>query len=122
MVSSQLSEAMAQHTSRLLGIRITISLWRHIATWFLNHHSVRHQESVTLSNRAMLASQTGHGEKMHGSYGGDARIPSDTDFHIFFGTMKLSGVWHELLGFDPELSNAMGATHSVSSPQVHPSV
>ena len=121
VTSSQLSRSLAQHTSRILDIRITISSWRHIATWFLNHHAVKFQEHLAMVNRATLAVQMGHGETTHNLYAGDARLPSGIDFHVFFRSMKTSGIWHELLGFPPTLSKDMNTTSSHRSIQDPPS-
>jgi hypothetical protein len=107
--SAQLSQALAHHTSRILHIRITISLWRHIATWFLNYHAVKFQEHLAMANRSTLAVQMGHSEATHALYASDARLPSGIDFHVFFASMKTSGIWHELIGFPPNLSGAMNA-------------
>ena len=112
VTSTQLSQALAFHTSRILGIRITISLWRHIATWFLNHHAVKFQEHLAMANRATLATQMGHSEATHALYAADARLPTGIDFHTFFSSMKTSGIWHELLGFEPTLSLSMNSTAS----------
>lgn len=107
VTSRQLSQALSYHTNRLLGIAIPHSLYRHISTWFLNHHSVKFQEHLSLSNRAALAAQMGHSEHVHHLYASDAALPMGIDFHRFFQTMKTSGVWHELLGFEPQLARAM---------------
>jgi hypothetical protein len=101
VTSSELSRSLSFHTKRLLNIIIGISLWRHIATWFLNYHSVRFQAYHTLLGRSALASQSGHGEGMHAQYAADSRLPAGIDFHNFFETMRVSGVWHELIGFSP---------------------
>ena len=125
VTSSQLSRSLAKHTSRILDIRITISSWRHIATWFLNHHAVKFQEHLAMVNRATLAVQMGHGETTHNLYAGDARLPSGIDFHVFFCSMKTSGIWHDLLGFPPTLSKDMNTTsshHSIQDPPPPPPV
>ena len=83
---------------------------------FLNHHAVKFQEHLAMANRATLAVQMGHGETTHNLYAGDARLPSGIDFHLFFRSMKTSGIWHELLGFPPTLSQDMNATSSHHSP------
>lgn len=103
--STDLSVALERHTSRLLGISINLSLWRHIVTWFLNHHAVKFHEFLSLSNRAVLAAQMGHSEATHGLYAADARLPAGIDFHVCFQSMKTSGIWHDLLGFPPVLVN-----------------
>jgi hypothetical protein len=112
--SRHLSQALSYHTSRLLGIAIPLSLYRHISTWFLNHHSVKFQEHFSLFSRAALAAQMGHSEHVHHLYASDAALPLGIDFHRFFQTMKTSGIWHELLGFEPQLARAMtnGDNHS----------
>ncbi|KAG5223760.1 P-loop containing nucleoside triphosphate hydrolase protein [Salix suchowensis] len=38
VTSTDLSRALSHHTQRFLGVRINIRLWRHITTFFLNHH------------------------------------------------------------------------------------
>ena len=108
VTSSELSRSLAHHTQRLLRIKLPVSLWRHVATWFLNYHSVlfrgRH-------NRSSLATQSGHSEEIHALYASDARLPAGMDFHVFFDTMRTSGVWHNLVGFSdfsqPSLLEAM---------------
>ena len=123
VTSTQLSRSFAQHTSRILDIRITVGSWRHIATWFLNHHAVKFQEHLAMANRATLAAQMGHGETTHNLYAGDARLPTGIDFHVFFRSMKTSGIWHELLGFPPTLSadmNTTGSHHSIQNTPLPP--
>ena len=51
----------------------------------------------------MLAYQSGHNTKTHSLYAPDTRLPGGIDFHEFFHTMRVSGAWHELLGFSPTL-------------------
>jgi hypothetical protein len=99
VTSSELSRSLSLHTHRLLNIIIGISLWRHIVTWFLNYHSVRFQTYHTLLDRSVLASQSCHGEGTHAQYAADSRLPAGTDFHTLFETMRVSGIWHELIGF-----------------------
>jgi hypothetical protein len=36
VLSSELSRSLSYHTHQLLGIKISIPLWHHIVTWFLN--------------------------------------------------------------------------------------
>jgi hypothetical protein len=111
VISSELSQNLARHTQRLLNIRMPLSLWRHTATWFLNYHSVRFREHHMLSNRSSLAIQSGHGEGIHALYAADVHLPAGIDFHMFFDTMRTSGVWHDLVGFSrfsqPTLLEAM---------------
>ena len=111
VTSSELSRYLSQHTERILKIKISIGLWRHIVTWFLNHHSVRFQEHHKLLNRASLAAQSGHSEGMHTQYAADVRLPAGIDFHAVFDTMRTSGVWHSLVEFSnfsqPSLLEAM---------------
>jgi hypothetical protein len=113
VTSPELSRNLARHTQRLLNIRIPINLWRHIATWFQNYHSVRFREHHMLLDRASLAVQCGHGEGAHALYAADVRLPAGIDFHVFFDTMRTSGVWHDLVGFSrfskPTLLEAMRA-------------
>jgi hypothetical protein len=113
VTSPELSRNLSCHTQRLLNIRIPLSLWRHTATWFLNYHSVRFREHHTLLNRSGLAIQSGHGEGAHALYAADVRLPAGIDFHVFFDTMRTSGVWHDLVGFSrfsrPTLLEAMMA-------------
>ena len=61
VTSQELSRNLSRHTQRLLRNKISISLWRHIATWFLNYNSVKFREYHTLLNRSALAVQSGHG-------------------------------------------------------------
>jgi hypothetical protein len=107
VTSSELSRSLSSHTERLLGIKISIGLWRHIVTWFMNHNCSRFQESLSLSGRSILAIQMGHSNKAHALYAADSRLPSGMDFHIFFQTMFASAFWHDLLGFTPTLLNSM---------------
>ena len=108
VTSLELSQNLSRHTQRLLNIRISISLWRHIATWFLNYHSIGFHEHRASSGRAALAAQSGHSEGIHALYAADVRLPSGIDFHKFFDT---SGTWHNLIGFPnfsrPSLLEAM---------------
>lgn len=110
VTSQELSQNLSRHTLRLLNIRISISLWRHIATWFLNYHSIGFHASA-LSGRAALAAQSGHSEEIHALYAADVRLPSGIDFHKFFNTMRTSGAWHSLVDFPnfsrPSLLEAM---------------
>jgi hypothetical protein len=114
VTSSELSRSLSYHTKRLLNIRMTVRLWRHVATWFLDYHSIRFNEYLPLS-RSLLAFQSGHGPGMHAQYASDARLPS-IDFHVFFDTMGLSGAWHRLVGFShfsrPTLLEAMSCIPS----------
>ena len=120
VTSSELSRSLSHHTHRILNIKISISLWRHIVTWFLNHHSVRFREHNSLLSRSALAVQSGHSEGVHALYAADVRLPFGIDFHKFFDTMRTSGVWHTLVGFphfsSPSLLEAMGRIpHETSS-------
>lgn len=111
VTSPELSRNFSYHTQRVLNIKISISLWRHIATWFLNHHSVRFRDHLMLSNRSALAIQSGHSEGTHALYAADVRLPAGIDFHMFFDTMRTSGIWHGLVEFSsfsqPSLLEAM---------------
>jgi hypothetical protein len=104
VTSSELSRSLSYHSDRLLGVKISISLWRHISTWFLNYHSVRFHELVTPSDRSALAAQSGHNVETHALYAPDARLPGGIDFHVFFSTMRISGAWHNLLNFRSTLA------------------
>jgi hypothetical protein len=116
VTSSELSRNLSQHTERILKIKISLGLWRHIATWFLNHNSVRFREHHRLLDRASLAAQSGHSEEIHTLYAADVRLPGGIDFHAFFNTMRTSGVWHDLVGFSnfskPSLLEAMSCMSS----------
>lgn len=111
VTSSELSQNLAQHTERILNIKISLGLWRHVATWFLNYHAVRFHEHHALLNRSSLAAQSGHSEGIHTLYAADVRLPVGIDFHSFFDTMRTSGIWHNLVGFSnfsrPSLLEAM---------------
>jgi hypothetical protein len=98
VTSSELSRNLSYHTKRLLNIRMTVRLWRDVATWFLDYHSIRFNKYLPLS-RSLLAFQSGHSPGMHAQYASDVRLPSGIDFHIFFDTMRLSGAWHRLVDF-----------------------
>jgi hypothetical protein len=106
---SELSQSLAYHTDRLLNVKIPIRLWRHIANWFLNYHSIRSLYSTALSRMA-LAKQSGHNITSHSLYAPDSRLPGGIDVHEFFSTMHLSGGWHNLLGFPPTLLEDMSCS------------
>jgi len=84
-----------------------VSLWRQVATWFLNHHSVRFRAYHKQLSRSSLAAQSGHSEEIHALYASDARLPAGIDFHVFFDTMRTSGIWHNLVGFSPFLQRSL---------------
>jgi hypothetical protein len=71
-----------------------------------------------------LAAQSGHSEAIHGLYASDARLPAGMDFHVFFDSMRTSGIWHNLVGFSPfsqpSLLEAMERKGKVASPVVLP--
>jgi hypothetical protein len=122
---SELSRSLSRHTQRLLNIKISISLWRHIVTWFLNCVSARLIDFNSRSYRSALAFQSGHGEGAHSLYAGDARLPAGIDFHDFFRSMCASGTWHDLVGFSQShLLEAMNCAPSRKRimPPVDPSV
>jgi hypothetical protein len=124
VTSPELSRNLARHTQRLLGIKMPVSLWRHIATWFLNYHSVRFRDYHNQLSRSSLAAQSGHSEVVHSHYASDARLPAGIDFHAFFDTMRASGVWHSLIGFShisqPSLLEAMKRRGEISLPTTLP--
>lgn len=99
VTSTELSRNLSLHTERILGIKLSVGVWRHVATWFLNYHSVKFHEHRPVLTRSALAYQSGHGDGMHTLYSGDIRLPSGIDFHKFFETMRVSGIWHKLIGF-----------------------
>jgi hypothetical protein len=123
VTSSELSRSLARHTQRLLGIKLPVSLWRQVATWFLNYHSVLFRDHNPL-NRASLSAQSGHSEAIHGLYASDARLPAGIDFHVFFDSMRTSGIWHDLVGFSrfsqPSLLEAMQRKGEIALPMVLP--
>ena len=110
----ELSRSLFNHTHRLLDVKISISLWRHIATWFLNHNSANFFDYLALStgSGSALASQMGHSEAIHSLYASDARLPARVDFHIFFQTMRTSGTWHEVLGLESNLLQDMNCRNA----------
>lgn len=124
VTSPELSQNLARHTQQLLGIKMPVSLWRHIATWFLNHHSVQFRDYHSQLSRSSLATQSGHGESVHSLYASDGRLPGGIDFHMFFDTMRASGVWHSLIGFShilqPSLLEAMKHRGEISLPTTLP--
>ena len=126
VVSAELSRSLACHTQRLLGIKLPINLWRHVVTWFLNHHSARFRDHHNLSNRSSLAAQSGHSERVHALYASDVRLPAGIDFHAFFDTMRTSGVWHSLVGFScysqPSLLEAMERRGEIAPAVAPPTV
>jgi hypothetical protein len=91
-----------------LGVKISVRLWHHIATWFLNHNAPSFSDP-TLTNQSVLAAQMGHSDEVHSLYAADLRLPAKIDLHIFFQTMRLSGFWHELVGWK---SNLLGDMNS----------
>jgi hypothetical protein len=107
VTSSELSRYLSMHTFRLLGIKIPISLYRHIVTWFMNHNYARFEKYLSMTGRSVLAMQLGHGVNTHSLYASDSRLPSGIDFHRFFQTMLASAVWHDLLGYPPTLLDSM---------------
>ncbi len=123
VTSPELSRSLARHTQRILGIKLPVSLWRQVATWFLNYHSVLFHDHNPL-NRSSLAAQSGHSEGIHRLYASDARLPSGMDFHVFFDSMRTSGIWHKLVEFSrfsqPGLLEAMQRKGEISSPVVLP--
>ena len=106
---SELSRSLSYHTDRLLNIKVSIRLWRHIATWFLNYHSVR--SDSTASNLHALAKQSGHNPTTHALYAPDVRLPGGIAFHAVFQTMRVSGIWHDLLGISSTLLQDMSCNH-----------
>jgi hypothetical protein len=105
--ASELSRNLSFHTEEILGVKISVSRWRHIVTWFMNHNSNHFQAYLTNAAQSTLARQMGHTSRTHSLYSSDSRLPSSIDFHNFFQTMLCSAIWHELLGFTPTLLNAM---------------
>jgi hypothetical protein len=124
VTSSELSRNLARHTQRILGIKMPVSLWRQVATWFLNYHSVRFLEYHDQSSRSSLAAQSGHSEEIHALYASDIRLPAGIDFHVFFDTMRTSGIWHSLVGFSdglqPSLLEAMRHKSKIGLPVALP--
>lgn len=124
VTSPELSHNLARHTQRLLGIKMPLSLWRHVATWFLNYHSVMFYDYHNQLSRSLLATQSGHSEGVHSLYASDARLPAGIDLHVFFDTMRASGIWHSLLEFShvsqPSLLQAMKHRGEISLPTTPP--
>jgi hypothetical protein len=104
---SELSRNLSYHTYRLLGVKMSISLWRHVVTWFLNYHLAHCPDHSALSTRSALAFQMGHNDGTHSLYAVDARLPAKIDFHVFFQTMRASGIWHDLVGLKSDLLRNM---------------
>jgi len=123
VTSSELSRNLARHTQRILGIKMPVSLWRQVATWFLNYHSVQFREYHN-QLRSSLATQSGHSEEIHSLYASDVRLPAGIDFHVFFDTMRTSGIWHSLVGFSefsqPSLLEAMRHKGKIGLPVALP--
>jgi hypothetical protein len=113
--SSELSRSLSMLSQRILGIKISVSLWRHIVTWFMNHNIARFERYLTSTGPSVVAFQMGHDPKTHSLYAGDSRLPSDVDFHRFFQDMLASAVWHGLLGFPPTLLSDMKQRYSVNA-------
>jgi hypothetical protein len=107
VTSSELSYHLSLLTERLMHVKISVSRWRHVVTWFMNHNSCLFQKYLTQTAASVLATQMGHSEVTHDLYAGDARVPSGIGFHSFFQTMLTSAVWHKLLGFPPTLLTSM---------------
>jgi hypothetical protein len=101
-----------------------VSLWQHVATWFLNYHSIKFHDYHNQLSCSSLATQSGHGEGVHLLYASDARLPSGIDFYAFFDMMHASGVWHSLIGFSyisqPSLLKAMKCRGEINLPTTLP--
>jgi hypothetical protein len=110
VTSSELSLYLSKTSFRLLGIKIPISLWRHIQAWFMNHNATRFEASLSQNSKAVMAAKMGHSQQIHSLYASDGRLPGNVDFHAFFQMMVTSAVWHHLLGFSPDLLDAMTIT------------
>jgi hypothetical protein len=86
-----------------LKVKISISQWRHIATWLLNHHS-----ALALNHLAPVASGFASAIlRVHDETNPSFRLPSGAGFHMFFQTMRASGIWHNLLGLTSNLLRDM---------------
>ena len=112
VTSFELSRSLSGDTLRILKVKISISLWRHVVTWFLNHNPASFSDYLALSNRTVLATQMGHSEAVHALYASDSRLPAKIDLHIFFQTMRTSGLWHELVGLKSNLLQDMNNSRS----------
>jgi hypothetical protein len=111
---SELSRSLVYHTHRILGIKISVRLWRHVATWFLNQNAADLTDYHELSNRSALSAQLGHSEETHSLYASDARLPAKFDLHVFYQTMRISGIWHDLLGWESSLLRDMSRRKTCS--------
>src|SRR5438876_35039 len=49
----------------------------------------------------------GHSEETHSLYASDVHLPAKIDLHIFFQTMRISGLWHKLVGWESSLLRDM---------------
>jgi hypothetical protein len=114
---SELSRSLSYHTHRLLNIKISISLWRHIVKWFLDHHTAYLRDHTALSIQPALAFQMGHNEKTHSLYAVDARLPAKIDIHVFVQTMRASGMWHDIVGLKSNLLRDMSRS-STQAPSI----
>jgi len=104
--TSDLSKAMSFHTSRILGVSITLKLWRQVVAWFV-------AENARLFERPHMHTTVAHLGFGHSSvinsrhYAGDARLPVELDKSIFFISLMNSATWHILLDLDDQLLRAM---------------
>jgi hypothetical protein len=85
---------------------------------------VRFREYHNQLSRSSLAAQSGHSEGVHTLYASDVRLPAGTDFHVFFDTMRTSGIWHSLVGFwhfqQPSLLEVMNRKGETALPTASP--
>jgi hypothetical protein len=100
--TSDLSQAMAHHTNRHLGIRITLKLWRHIMSWIVadNFSVFQHAQLTTEAVHLGFGHQA---TTASGSYASDLRLPQALDKTIFFKTLKNGGTWQMLIDLGDEL-------------------
>jgi hypothetical protein len=107
VTSSELSLSLSTFSFRLLGIKMSLRLWRHVLAWFLNHNAAHFEKHLSHDNQDIYSIMMGHSSQAHQLYASDGRLPRDTNHNFLFKTMTISGVWHHLLGFPPTLLEAM---------------
>ncbi|KAF9487665.1 hypothetical protein BDN71DRAFT_602419 [Pleurotus eryngii] len=109
VTSTELSQSLALHTDRLLKCKISIALWRHLATWFINHR-MPHPNSKTMLLQAGIQALRAAGQVEQANLPRrlTSRSSTDDSHLLFFNTMLVSAFWHAELG-DNRLLHAMNA-------------
>ena len=100
--TSDLSKALAHHTHRLMGVRITLKQWRHIMSWIVadNYRIFQHAH---LQTEAVHVGFGHEATTASGSYASDLRLPVEVDKTIFFTTIKNGAVFQMIIGLGLDL-------------------